>query len=30
MIREYSTAFARNFLGDAPRWYKRRLLPSSC
>jgi NhaB family Na+:H+ antiporter len=22
MVREFSTALARNFLGDAPRWYK--------
>lgn len=26
MIREYSTAFARNFLGDAPLWYKTTIV----
>lgn len=26
MIRQYSTAFARNFLGDAPRWYKTTIV----
>jgi Na+:H+ antiporter, NhaB family len=26
MVREFSTALARNFLGDAPRWYKMAIV----